>query len=259
MTEQADSTSWPRPYWQSPGDDALLQFYVFGKFATDLAIPAARYDSRGLPEGIELQRFQNAVLRQWEGYPLAGALGALLKDDTPAIHEQARIAPEVLVVRGQRPDGDSLDYLRDTLGVLAALLDVGGTVVLDPQILTLFDAEGWRRHYLVDGGAPPRNHVLILRHPEDGDDAADRSRVRTRGMRKFGRPDIDLRQVPDGQAGAAGALCERLVELQALGAHFEAGQTLDVEGLPGALTAEPGGSLDDPQFNNTHVAFLWPV
>jgi hypothetical protein len=255
MTEQAAATAWPRPYWQPSGEEALLQFYVFGKFAADLAIPAARYDSNGLPEGVELQRFQNAVLRRWEGYPLAGALGDLLKEDAPAIHEQARIAPEVLVVRGRVPDGDSLDYLRDTLGVLAGLLDVGGTVVLDPQILTLFDAEGWRRRYLVGGGAPPRHHVLILRHAED---AAGRSRVRTRGMRKFARPDIDLRNVPDRDVDRAGALCERLVELQALGAGFVAGQPLEVEGLPGELAAQPGGSLDDPQFNNTHVAFRWP-
>ena len=256
MTEQAAAPAWPRPYWQPSAEQVVLQFYVFGKFAADLAIPAARYASGGLPDGVQLQRFQNAVLRDWEGYPLAGALGHVLKEDTPEIHEQARIAPDVLVLRGRLADRDSLDYLRDTLGVLAGLLDVGGTVVLDPQILTLFDAAGWRRHYLVPGGAPPRHHVLILRHAED---SPGRWRVRTRGMRKFARPDIDLRNVPERDIDRAGALCERLVELQALGAHFSAGQPLEVDGLPGELTIAPGGHMDDPEFNNTHVAIYWPV
>jgi hypothetical protein len=252
----ANPEAWPRPYWQPSDESIVLYFYVFGRFAEELAIPAARYASRGLPAGVELQRFGHNALRGWEGYPLKGTLGDLLKEDAPDAFDRARAAPEVLVVRGELPDQDSLDYLRDTLGVLAGLLDIGGSAVLDPQILTLFDADAWRRHYLVPGGAPPRNHVLILRNA--GEDA-DRSHIHTRGLRKFGRPDLSLRRVPDGQAEQAGMLCERLVELQALGARFVAGQPLEVEGLAGDLVARPGGSLDDPRFNNTHIAFDWPV
>jgi hypothetical protein len=255
MSEAIPPVSWPRPYWQPGEEEAVLQFYVFGKFEPELLIPSPRYGSPGLPAGVEIQRFQNAVLRQWEGYPLNGALGGLIREDTPDAYEQARIAPEVLVVRGVLKDGASLDYLRDTLGVLAGMLDVGGTSILDPQILTLFDAAHWRRHYLVKGGAPPRHHVLILR---SGEEAADRSWIHTRGMRKFGRPDLSLRHVPDRDLDRAGVLCEKLVELLSLGAHFSAGQQLEVDGLPGGLVAQPGGSLDDPEFNNTHVEFRWP-
>ncbi|MBP1474383.1 hypothetical protein J7I44_08725 [Frateuria sp. MAH-13] len=252
----ATPEAWPRPYWQPSDETIVLHFYVFGRFADELAIPAARYASAGLPEGVQLQRFAHAALRDWEGYPLKGALGELLKEDAPAAFDLAHAAPDVLVVRGELADRDSLDYLRDTLGVLAGLLDVGGRAILDPQILTLFDPDAWRRHYLVPGGAPPRNHVLILRHPDEGE---GRSHVRTRGLRKFGRPDLSLRHVPDAHAGQAGMLCERLAELQALGARFVEGQPMEVEGLPGELVAHPGGGRDDPQFNNTHVAFDWPV
>lgn len=252
----ATPESWPRPYWQPSGESIALYFYVFGRFAPELAIPAARYASAGLPDGVQLQRYGHNALRGWDGYPLQGALGELLQEDAPAAFDLARAAPEVLVVRGELADRDDLDYLRDTLGVLAGLLDVGGGAILDPQILTLFDAAGWRRHYLVPGGAPPRHHVLILRN---ADEQAGRSHIHTRGLRKFGRPDLSFRHVPDAQAEQAGLLCERLVELQALGARFAEGQPLEVEGLPGDLIAHPGGSPDDPRFNNTHVAFDWPV
>lgn len=255
MTEQAAAPTWPRPYWQPSDEQALLHFYVFGHFAPELVIPAARYGSPGLPDGVSLERFQNLALRRWDGYPLKGALGELLKEDDPATFERARIAPEVLVLRGQRPDSATLDYLRDTLGVLAGLLDAGASAILDPQILTLFDARHWRERYLIDGGAPPRHHVLIVR---TADDRPERSRVRTRGMRKFGRPDIDLHNVPDAAINRAGALCEQLVELEALGAQFADGQPLEIEGVPGDLVAHRGGSLDDPEFNNRHVAFRWP-
>lgn len=251
----APPQAWPRPYWQPSDETIVLHFYVFGRFAADLAIPAARYASRGLPDGVQLQRFAHNALRGWDGYPLKGALGELLAEDAPEAFARARAAPDVLVVRGELSDRDSLDYLRDTLGVLAGLLEVGGSAILDPQILTLFDAAAWRRHYLVPGGAPPRHHVLILRNA-DGEDG--RSHVHTRGLRKFGRPDLSFRGVPDAQAGQAGMLCERLVELQALGAHFADGQPLEVEGLPGVWVARLGGDRDDPRFNNSHVAFDWP-
>lgn len=257
MTETAQTPEWPRPYWQPGADeDVLLQFYVFGKFDPhELVIPARRYGSPGLPGGVDLKRFQNIELRKWEGYPLAGALGGIMRDEAPDTYEQARIAPEVLVVRGQLQDGPGLDYLRDTLGVLAALLDIGGRVILDPQIMGLFDADAWRARYLVPGGAPPRSHVLILRSDEPG---SDRSWVHTRGLRKFGRPDLSFRQVPAHELERAGVLCEKLLEMQVLGTRFAAGQALEVEGMQQALVAQPGGSLDDPEFNNRHVEFRWP-
>ena len=116
------------------------------------------------------------------------------------------------------------------------------------------DDDEWRDRYLVKDGAPLRNHVLILRD----EDEAGRYWVHTRGLRKFGRPDISLRNVPESDMDRAGALCQRLVELEALGARFIDGQALEVDGIFGGLTAELGGGYDDPQFNNTYVEFNWP-
>jgi hypothetical protein len=48
------------------------------------------------------------------------------------------------------------------------------------------------------------------------------------------------------------------LELEALGAHFVDGQTLEVDGIVGGLIAELGGGYDDPHFNNTYVEFYWP-
>lgn len=256
MTDQDQIAPWPRPYWHAGGGQALLHFYVFGKFPPELVIPTARFHNASLPAGVGLERFQNAVLRKWDGYPLFGELGATLRGDNPETFAAARVAPEVLVVRGELEDAATLDYLRDTLGVLAALLDIGATSILDPQMLQLFNAAEWREHYLVKGGAPLRHHVLILLDPDA--EHPGRSWVHTRGMRKFARPDISITNVPKREVDRAGMLCERLVELQALGAHLDAGQALEVDGLPAGLVAQPGGETGDPRFNNTHVTLRWP-
>ncbi|MFC5742517.1 hypothetical protein [Dyella tabacisoli] len=255
MNEPITIPAWQRPHWQPSDEEIVLQFYVFGKFEAVRA-PSADYGSDGLPTGIELTSHHHSTLRQWEGYPLKGRLGRMLKEDAPEAYKVALDAPEVLVVRGRIKDSGETGYLRDTLGVLAALLDIGGVAILDPQVLTLFDAATWRRQYLVRDGAPIRSHVLILR---DGDEGKDRLWVHTRGLRKFGRPDISLRNVPEREGDRAGALCERLVELQALGAHFKDGQALEAEGVPSGLVAKLGGSIEDPEFNNTYVEFRWPV
>lgn len=255
MTDASITPDWPRPYFQPGDEEATLLFFVFGSFAEDLVIPSARYASRGLPAGVGLTRYQNTVLARWEGYPLAGALGEILKEENFEAYERARKAPHVLGIRGQVADSNSLDYLRDTLGVIAGLLDVGGAVVIDPQLLSLFDAADWRRHYMIEGGAPPRNHVLILCSE---DEVQGRNWVHTRGMRKFARPDISLRNVPTDAVDRAGVLAERMVEMQALGAHFVDGQAMDVEGVADDIGVRVGGSVEDPAFNNTHVELRWP-
>jgi hypothetical protein len=246
--------AWQRPHWQASDEEILLQFYVFGKFDA-VRVPSAEYGSEGLPTGIEATSHYHSALRQWEGYPLKGAMGRMFKADAPEAWQLAFDAPEVMVVRGTLEDSPATGYLRDTLGVLAGMLDIGGTAILDPQTLSLLDADAWRRKYLIRDGAPIRNHLLILR---DGEAEPDHSWVHTRGMRKFGRPDISIRQVPDRAVDRAGLLCEKLVELGALGAHFSDGQALDIEGVPGGVVAHLGGGLDDPQFNNTYVEFRWP-
>jgi hypothetical protein len=255
MNDPITFPAWQRPHWQASDEEILLQFYVFGKFDA-VRVPSAAYGSPGLPAGIEAVSHYHSALRQWEGYPLKGATGRMFKADAPDAYQRALDAPEVMVVRGTLKDSPATGYLRDTLGVLAGMLDIGGTAILDPQILSLMDADAWRAKYLIRDGAPIRNHLLILR---DGESTPDHSWIHTRGMRKFGRPDISIRNVPDRALDRAGMLCERLVELEALGAYFTEGQTLDIEGVPGGVLVHLGGGLDDPQFNNDFVEFSWPT
>lgn len=248
-----EPTPWSRPYFSRGDAKAMMLFFVFGTFPEKIELDTARYGGTELPAHIEMHRFQKNMLAHWEGHPLRGALGDLLRNDDAQGFKIARAAPECIMLRGELDDPPTLDYLRDTLGVVAALLDIGGVAVVDPQILSLFSARAWRDRYLIDGGAPPRSHVLVLCHDEDD----GRAWVRTRGMRKFARPDISLRGVPNAQVDRAGELAEQLVELQVMGMRFADGTALDIDGAPSDMVAHHAGSLDDPQFNNVHVEFQW--
>lgn len=246
---------WSRPRWTRDDASAMLVYFVFGAFDAELQLDLSRHDSQGLPQGVQMGRIPKAMLAHWEGHPLRGALGEILRDANPAAFELARRAPECLMLRGELPDPDSLAYLRDTLGVVAAMLDAGGVAVVDPQILEMFAAEDWRTRYSDGKLAAPRNHVAVL----CSNDAGGHAWIHTRGLRKFARPDISIRRVPQDEVQRAGELAARLTELQARGMRFGDGSTVEVEGLPDGLKITRGGSLDDPGFNNTHLELVWPT
>lgn len=250
------SPDWSRPHWSRDEASAMLLYFVFGEFPAELKLDLSAHGSRGLPQGVEMRRIQKAMLAHWDGHPLHGALGGILREGNPGAFEAARKAPECLLLRGELPDADSLDYLCDTLGVVAALLDAGGVAVVDPQILEMFSAADWWARYAGPVCTEPRRHVAILCN-DDGAGNMDQ-RVYTRGLRKFARPDVSIRHVPQDDLQRAGAVAARLVDLQARGMRFGDGSTVAAEGLPGDLKVTRGGSLDDPEFNNTHLEIEWP-
>jgi hypothetical protein len=248
--------NWPRAAWQDSGGEAFLLWFVFGDFTPDAAIDAQRYRTRGTPAGIEVVRYSNRALAQWNGYPLAGVLGRLLWEEDEALFGQAKRAGECVMLRGALADPPDLDPLRDLVGTITALVDQGGVAVVDPQMLSFFGATQWRRRYFGNDTFTARDHVLILCDADE--EHAGRLRVHTRGLRKFARPDIDIRNVPAAAADAAGALASRFVSFQCDGGLVPDGHPIEVEGVPAGMQVRHAGSLDDPAFNNRHLALRWP-
>jgi hypothetical protein len=41
--------------------------------------------------------------------------------------------------------------------------------------------------------------------------------------------------------------------------RFGDGSVVEVDGLPDGMKVTRGGSLDDPEFNNTHLELVWPA
>lgn len=247
---------WPRPQWRDSGDEALLVWFVFGDFDADLAIDGPRYRTRGTPAGVEVIRYVNRELAKWDGYPLAGTLGRVLWDENARLFEQARQAGECVMLRGAIPDPSDLDALRDLVGTITALTDRGAAAVVDPQILSMFDAAEWRRRYFADDVFGSREHVLILSSEDERH--AGRHWVHTRGLRKFARPDVSIRNVPLEAIDAAGGLADRFADFQALGGIVDESREVMVAGLPRGMRARLAGSLEDPDFNNRHLALHWP-
>lgn len=248
--------AWPRPQWRDSGEDAFLLWFVFGDFAPAFEIDAPRYRTRGTPAGITVARYPNRELAKWNGYPLAGMLGGVLYADNAPLFERAQRAGECLMLRGSVADPADLDGLRDLVGTITALTDLGGVAVVDPQTLSMFDAPTWRARFFEADAFDARDHVLILCH--DDERHPGRQHVHTRGLRKFARPDLSLRNVPAERVDAAGALASQFVEFQARGGRVPDGHLVEIEGLPYGMTVRVAGAVDNPAFNNRHLALRWP-
>ncbi|HEU0277634.1 MAG TPA: hypothetical protein VFQ95_07435 [Rhodanobacteraceae bacterium] len=245
---------WARPHWQRDAQQALLVYFVFGAFAEAPKLESLAF-GLSLPAGFALRRMPRASFLQWQGNPLRGGLGESLRADDPDTFELANRAFACLVLRGEIADAPTLDYLRSALAVQGTLFDAGAVAIVDPQMLEIFSAARWRERYVGASASDPRRHVLILQQKEPDGGAW----IKTHGMRKFARPDVSIRDVPARAVQSAGAVAARLVELQARGMRFGDDSKVEVEGVPGGLTVKRGGTLDDPEFNNTHLELRWPA
>ncbi|MEO5621989.1 MAG: hypothetical protein ABIO74_10770 [Dokdonella sp.] len=248
--------NWPRSQWRDSREQAFLLWFVFGDFDKDFTIDAPKYRTRGTPPGIEVVRYVNRELMKWDGYPLAGTLGALLYEENSLLFERAKKAGECVMLRGSLADPADLDGLRDLIGTVTALVDLGGVAVIDPQTLSMFDAHEWHRRFFSSDTFAPREHVLILCN--DDDLHSGRLHVHTRGLRKFARPDVSIRNVPPAAASVAGELSERFLDFQAQGGIVEDGYVVEIDGAPAGMQVHVAGALDDPAFNNRHLALRWP-
>jgi len=77
--------------------------------------------------------------------------------------------------------------------------------------------------------------------------------IHTRGLRKFGRPDLSVRGVPREFSQPVVDLCNRFIRMQTLGGRIPEGQEIRMVSLPSGLICQHAGSLDDPDFNNVHM------
>jgi hypothetical protein len=80
----------------------------------------------------------------------------------------------------------------------------------------------------------------------------------TRGLRKFGRPDISIHRVPEKYARLVEDLCGRFIVWQSLGAVLDSDNEVRIKGLPRGHVSPVLGNFDDLNFNNVHHEISFP-
>ena len=246
--------AWPRRYFTPGGGRPNLFYVAFGRADGPLQISASAYRCAGVPAGTEIMAYgpgqhPEQVAKFREGY-----LWDTLRHEEPALAAKLAAEDSCLVLRADLDDQPDLDYFRDTVGILTYLLDHGASGIYDPYMLRYWSKERWRADVFDPAAAVPREHVIIL----FSGDGPGTEWFHTRGLRKFGRPDLSVPFTPTRYREAIIDLLNRFIEFQAFGGVIEDAREVNLPELPAGMTCHHAGSLDDPEFNNVHIRIDWP-
>jgi hypothetical protein len=255
MTTETTPDPWIRPHRQPGGGDAFLFYVVHGDLPQKLEVSGAKYRCAGLPAGVEFLRYGRTGPSEVVGSFRQGFLWDQLQAENPALAASVAAAPECAVVRGTVADPADLGYFRDVIGLLTCLVDQGGVSVFDPQMFRWWEPERWRTEVFEPDAPAPARHVTIL----GSEEAGGTEWLHTRGLRKFGRPDLSIHGVPEEHHSSCLELLNRFIHLQALGGVIPEGQEVRVAPLPPGMICRHRGTVDDPDFNNVHVEISWPA
>ena len=253
-------SDWIRPHYRGPGGKPFLFYVLPGAFSEGPAISANHYRTQGVPAELTLSKYDRVHAPEVLSRFQAGFVWEELVAGKPDLARRISDADECLILRGELDDCGDLNYLRDSVGILTYFLDHGGVSVYDPQILRWWEPEAWRRDVFEPGKPVPRHHVVILfSDEEERTPGGERlAWFHTRGMRKFGRPDLSVRDVSDDHQEAVIDLLNRFIEFQAFGGVIAEGQEIRMQGLPMGMTCHHRGAPEDPDFNNVHVEIVSP-
>jgi hypothetical protein len=233
LTMGSPLADWPRPHYVPGGKNPFLFYVVYGQIDTTKALSRSRYGSDGIPDGIDVMTYgpidADVVASFRHGY-----LWDQFTADNPGLAARVIAQNCCLVLKGEVSDPPSL---------------------YDPQMFTWWEPSDWRSRVWDVGLPAPRHHVVILLSEE-----ADGTQwIHTRGMRKFGRPDLSIHNVGPQYRDAVIDLCNRFIELLAFGGVVDEGQEVRLGSLPSGMKCFRRGSEVDPDFNNEHIEIVWPI
>jgi len=245
---------WPRIHYKETGASPFLYYVVFGANVDELRLSRSKYRCDAIPEGLEIMAYGPACHPEVLDDLRQGYLWKELLVQESDLANVVAAQTTCTVVRGFVVDDSSLNYLRNTVGLITSLLDNGGVAIFDAQSFKWWSANDWKTRIFEPAAPLSHEHVVILVSEEPD----DTQWLHTRGLRKFGRPDISIHNVPAAFCAAVVGMLNRFIEFQALGGVIQEGQCVQLTSLPEGMYCTHGGSEDDPDFNNFHIEIKWP-
>lgn len=242
--------NWDRPHYEIGGGAPFLFYVIFGEIKRSAPLSRSTYRSNGVPEGLSLLAYGSDSQPEVPGSFCEGYLWDQFVALEPELAATVDHCQHCVVIRGTPTDSSTLHYLRDTVGLITYLVDHGGCAIYDPFMFRWWGPSEWKQQVFEAAEAVPSHHTVILVSEEKD---SSLKWFHTRGMRKFGRPDISVHNVPAALETGVVDLCNRLIEHQMYGMVVPDGQEIKMASLPCQGVIRHGGDLDDPDFNNVHL------
>lgn len=245
--------NYERPYYEDLNYRPLLFYVIFGVKNEELDVSREKHHVDAFPEGLDFIFYNKSEHSEYMSSLIGGSLGDILKEDNSALYEAIQNTDTWAVIRGEVQNDADLDYMRNTIGFVQALLETGAIGVLDLQTFSLLTPEKWT-DTIFSKEFNPYDHVVILASETEGGSLW----LHTRGMRKFGRPDISMEGVKNDAVDNAVQVVNQMIHYGALGTFFSRPTKFNIHtGL--AFVVKPSfiDDMENPDFNNSYYRVLW--
>jgi hypothetical protein len=235
MTE-VSIPDWPRPHHKPSASKASLFYLVFGEPPAHLNVKRAIHHVDELPPQLQVSihgRGDDAAwFDGWLSAPVGAEIPLVFGDDAQQVYR----ADKVAAVRAEFNDPASLAYLRNTVGVVGAIAEAGAVAIFDVAALTWWRPAEWRRRFVERSAFHIGDHIFTAVAQEPGGLS-----MQTRGMGKFGRPELLVRHLPgprdlDGPVVRdAASVLDGLANYLARGGVVDPGQTMHLDRYGAAI------------------------
>ncbi|NJM66103.1 MAG: hypothetical protein HC851_10765 [Acaryochloris sp. RU_4_1] len=248
MLDELDT--WERKHFVDGGGEPFLFYVVYGEVDSSIALSSEQYRSEGIPSGIDVMSYSadsdlDVITSFREGYVWDKFVAK-----NPKYAQQIKDCETCIVIKGTPHESRTLNYLRDTIGLITFMLDHEGCAVFDPQILRWWHPSEWKEGIFNPAAPAPTQHVVILKSEES---LSNRYWLHTRGMRKFGRPDISVHNVSLQMEQVVIDLCNALILREAYGSVIPEGERLSFSAFSPEVLVTYHGGLDNLEFNNFYI------
>jgi hypothetical protein len=224
---------WPRPHYQRSPSTASLFYLVFGEPPAHLNVKRARHHVDELPPQLQVSIHGRGDDPAWFDGWLSPPVGLEIPHVFGAAAQDVYRANRVAAVRAEFPDPGSLAYLRNTVGVVSAIAEEGAVAVFDVSALTWWRPDEWRMRFVERSAFHIGDHIFTAVSEDAG--GAGTLSMQTRGMRKFGRPELLVRHLPGPRdleapaVKAASEVMDGLANYAARGGVLADGQTMRLD------------------------------
>jgi len=245
--------NYERPYYKDINYHPLMFYVIFGAKEEELEISRERHNIDEVPEGLNMNLLTREQHGEYMDNLIGGTLGKLLKEEQPELYVKIQKENIWAVVNGEIEQDDNLKYLRNTIGVVQAFIDTGAIAVLDMQTFSLYSAEEFTEK-IFSKEFDVYSHVKILiSKMEDGN-----IWLHTRGLRKFGRPDISIENIPESEENKAVRITNQMIFYSAQGVLFNKKVKLHPY-KEEAVIINPKfiEDYENIDFNNAYCKLLW--
>jgi hypothetical protein len=121
--------TWERKHYVAGGGDPTLFYVVYGRIDASVSMSRTKYRSNGAPDGINVMSYGSNSHAEVPGSFRVGYLWDEFVADDPELAATVGGCEHCMILHGTPTDSTTLDYLRDSVGLVTYLIDHGGCAV----------------------------------------------------------------------------------------------------------------------------------